>query len=94
MVLEEGVGDGPEPIVLFGQHPRHHVVSARIVEAGQQDERAEPDVAVLVIGDGSRVSAGTAIGRRRAAERARRLHADRKLEIRQLVDRGADLCRR
>ena len=52
VVLEVSVGDGSQAIVGIVERLRHHVARARIVEPGEQDERAEADVAVRVAGDG------------------------------------------
>ena len=48
VVLEIGVGDGAQAIVLLIERGAHHVVGAWIVEAGEYNERAEANVAVLV----------------------------------------------
>ena len=51
IVLEEAVGDRAQAIVRARQRLAHRVAGPRIVEAGQQDQRAIPDVAVGVLGD-------------------------------------------
>ena len=51
VALEVGVGDGAHAVVLVGHRRDHHVARARIVEAGEDDERAEPHVLVGVLLD-------------------------------------------
>ena len=51
-MLEVCVGGRAQPIVGRGERLCHHVARPRVVEPGQQDERAEPDVAVRIAGDG------------------------------------------
>ena len=93
VVLEEAVGDGAQPIVGAGQRLAHRVLRARIVEAGQQDERAVADVAVGLLRDGLQQRRHRLRGRR-AADGARRVRARRVVEIAELVDRGLQLRRR
>ena len=52
VVLEEAVGDGAQAIVGAGERLAHRVLRARIVEPGQQHERAIAHVAVRVLGHG------------------------------------------
>ena len=52
MVLEKAVRDRAQTIVGAGARLAHRVLRARIVEAGEDDERAIADVAVRMLGDG------------------------------------------
>ena len=90
IVLEEAVGDGPQTIVGAGQRLAHGVFGARIVEAGQQHERAVAHVAVGVLADGLQ-ERGNGLRRRRAAHRARGVGAGGVIEVAELVDRGLEL---
>ena len=51
VVLEVRVGGRAQPIVGRRERLGHHVARPRIVEPGQQDERAEANVAVRIAGD-------------------------------------------
>ena len=93
IVLEEAVGDGAQPIVRARQRLAHRVLRARIVEAGQQHQRAIADVAVGVLGDGLQQRRhGLRAGVRRTVREA--VVRVVVVEIAELVDRGLQLRRR
>ena len=48
-MLEIVIGDLTQPIVRVGQHLSHHVLCARIVEPGEQHQRAETNKAIGVL---------------------------------------------
>ena len=93
IVLEEAVRDRAQPIVRAGQRLAHRVLRPRIVEAGEQHERAIADVAVGLLGDRLQQR------RHRLAAAVRRTVRDAfvrvgVVEIAELVDGGLQLRRR
>ena len=89
-MLEKAVRDRAQAIVRTRERLPHGVFRARIVEAGQQDQRAVADVAVAVFGDGLD-ERGHRLGGRRTPNGARGGGAGRIVEIAKLVDRGFEL---
>ena len=85
IVLEEAVGDRAQPIVRAGERLAHRVAGARIVEAGQQHERAIAHVAVGLLGDRPAAAPERPARRRSAARSATRSCASRS--------RGRRACR-
>ena len=90
MVFEEAVRDRAETIVGAGARLAHRVLRARIVEAGQKDERAIADVAVGMLGDGLQQRRHRLRGHG-PPDRACRAGTDGVIEVAELVDGGLQL---
>src|SRR5262245_28541487 len=91
-MLEKAVGDGAEAVVRALQGFAHRVPGARIVERGHQDERAISHVAIRVLGDGLQ-QGGHRLRRGCPPDDARRVRADRIVQLPEIVDRGRELRR-
>ena len=90
VVLEVSVGRRSKAIVGRRERLRHDVARTGIVEPGEQDERAEPDVAVGVAGDGLEQRGNRGL-HRGAPDRPRRSRAGGVIDGRELVDRALQL---
>ena len=93
IVLEETVCDRAQAVVGARQRLAHRVDGPRIVEAGQQDQRAIPHITVGMLGHRAQ-QGGHGLRSRRPADGARSCRACRVVEIAQLVDGGLKLRRR
>ena len=91
-MLEVAVGDLAEAVVRRVERFLHRIDGARIAEAGEQDQRLEPDVAVSVLarrlqqrrhGDGAGSPPDGATG----------LHPGGIVEVTQLRDGGLEIRR-
>ncbi len=51
VALEVRVGDGTHPVVPVGGSRKHDLARPRIVEAGEEDQRAKADVLIRVLLD-------------------------------------------
>ena len=90
VVLEIRVGDGAQTIVRIVERRAHHVARSRIVEPGQQHQRAKANVAVRMTCGGFH-QRGDGLGRRRAADGTRRGRTGGRVELAEVVDGGLEL---
>ena len=87
MVLVIHVRDRPQPIVRVVDDLADQLGGPRVVEPGEQHERAKPRELVLVALDRPN-QRGRNRGGGRAPERPRRVHARRKIQVAERIDRG------